>query len=228
MVIIVPAILQESLDGFKSELEKVWSVAPRVQIDVIDGVFAPKKTVGPEVIREVETIVRFDVHLMVDKPEGWVGRVAAMGVDRVFGQVEMMADTVAFIEEAQFEGMEVGLAYDIETPIDGVEKYINDIDAVLLMAVKAGAQGNHFDERVFEKIKSIRKLNKRITIVIDGGLDEDKIRRCLAAEWAEELAEGELFKSTMGMEFSVGSHLLKSENVIEEYENLQHLKNNHG
>jgi pentose-5-phosphate-3-epimerase len=151
-----------------------------------------------------------------------------MGVDRVFGQVEMMADMVAFIEEAQFEGMEVGLAYDIETPIEGVEKYINDIDAVLLMAVKAGAQGNHFDERVFEKIKQIRKLNKRITIVVDGGLDEDKIRRCLAAEWAEELAEGELLKSTMGMEFSVGSHLLKSENVIEEYENLQHLKNNHG
>ena len=117
--------------------------------------------------------------------------------------------------------MAVGLAYDIDTPLDGLEEVINDLDAVLLMSVPAGAQAREFDERVLAKIKQVRKMNKRIPIVIDGGINEEKMKECLTAEWAEEIEEDELNRSTMGIEFVVGSHLLKAENVEEE---LNHLR----
>lgn len=221
MVTVIPAIMPKSLGELEEQLAKVWAHAPRVQLDVMDGVYRPEKTISPELLNQIDTIVSWDVHLMVDQPEKWIKQCVMGGVDRVFGQVEMMADVTAFIADAEAETMAVGLAYDIDTPLDGLEKVINDLDAVLLMSVPAGGQAREFDERVLAKIKQVRKMNKRITIVIDGGINEEKMKECLAAEWAEEIEEDELNRSTLGIEFAVGSHLLTAENVEEE---LNHLR----
>lgn len=224
MVTIVPAILETSLLEFKKKLSLIWGSVTRVQVDVIDGKFSKITTIVPEDLAQIDTVVAFDVHLMVEKPEEWIKRCVAGGVDRVFGQVEMMEDKVAFIGDAQAEGLSVGLAYDVDTPLGDLEKYINDIDAVLLMGVKAGEQGKEFDERILAKIKALRKLSKTIDIVVDGGLDEEKIKRCIAAEWAEEIEEDELNRSVALLEFAVGSHLFGAENVKEELERLQRLE----
>ena len=216
MVTVIPAIMPKSLGELEEQLAKVWSFAPRVQLDVMDGIFRPEKTISPELLNQIDTIVAWDVHLMVDQPEKWIKQCVMGGVDRVFGQVEKMADVTAFVADAEAEMMAVGLAYDIDTPLDGLEEVINDLDAVLLMSVPAGAQAREFDERVLAKIKQVRKMNKRIPIVIDGGINEEKMKECLTAEWAEEIEEDELNRSTMGIEFVVGSHLLKAENVEEE------------
>ena len=213
--------MPKSLAELEEQLAKVWGHAPRVQLDVMDGVYRPEKTIGPEALNQIDTVVQWDVHLMVDQPEKWIKQCVTGGVDRVFGQVEMMKDKTAFIADAQSEAMAAGLAYDIDTPLTGLEEVINDLDAVLLMSVKAGGQARDFDKRVLEKIKEVRKMNKRIPIVIDGGLNEEKMKECLAAEWAEEIAEDELDRSTGRIEFVVGSHLLTAENVKEE---LNHLR----
>lgn len=213
--------MPKSLRELEEQLARVWSFAPRVQLDVMDGIFRPEKTISPELLNQIDTIVTWDVHLMVDQPEKWIKQCVMGGVDRVFGQVEKMIDVTAFIADAQAETMAVGLAYDIDTPLDGLETVLNDLDAVLLMSVKTGAQGLEFDERVLAKIKQVRKMNKRIPIVIDGGINEGKMKECLAAEWAEEIEEDELNRSTLGIEFVVGSHLLTAENVEEE---LNHLR----
>ena len=224
MITIVPAILEKSLKEFEEKLSLVWGSVTRVQVDVIDGKFAKLTTIVPEDLVQIDTVVAFDVHLMVEKPEEWIKRCVAGGVDRVFGQVEKMEDKVAFIGDAQAEGLLVGLAYDVDTPLDDLEKYINDIDAVLLMSVKAGEQGREFDERVLAKIKVLRKMSKTINIVVDGGLDEEKIKRCIVAEWAEEIEEDELNRSVALLEFVVGSHLFGSEDVKEELGRLQRLE----
>jgi len=224
MIKIVPAIMSDSLEEFKKELEKVWSVVSRVQVDVIDGKFAERKTIGPEELNIVDTVVAFDVHLMVEKPEEWVSRCAMGGVDRVFGQVEKMEDVVAFVGDVQAEGMAVGLAYGIDTPLDGLKEVIDNLDAVLLLAVKAGKQGQEFDERVLEKIKKVRELSKKVILVIDGGLNEEKIKKCLAAAWAEEMEEETWERNAVLMDFVVGSELWKAEDVRKRLEELQRLE----
>lgn len=221
MLTVVPAILPRSLKELEDELAKVWAYTRRVQLDVVDGVFAPAKTVGPEDLVKIDTAVVFDIHLMVDEPEKWLDRCVAGGAERVFGQVERMKDKVAFIADAQAKGLGVGLAYDIGTPLTGLSEVINDLDAVLLLSVRAGEQGKEFDERVLEKIGQVRKIDKRVTIIVDGGLNEADIKKCLAAEWAEEIKEDELNREVIEMEFVVGSHLLSAENIKEELENLR-------
>lgn len=227
-VTVIPAILPKSLAELEEQLAKVWAYAPRVQLDVIDGIFTPEKTIGPEILNQIDTIVTWDAHLMVSEPEKWIKRCVMGGAERVFGQVEMMKDKTAFITDAQVETMAVGLAYDIETPLAGLEEVINDLDAVLLMSVKAGGQAREFDVRVLPKIKQVRRMNKRIPIVIDGGIDEEKMRECLVAEWAEEIAEDELNKSSLGIEFVVGSHLLTAGNVEVELAHLRLMERHYG
>lgn len=224
MITIIPAILEKSLKEFEEKLSLVWGHVSRVQVDVVDGEFVEGKTIGPEELGQIDTVVAFDAHLMVKKPEDWIKQCVAGGIDRVFGQVEMMEDKVAFIGGAQAEGLAVGLAYDIDTPLDGLEEYINDVDAVLLMSVKAGAQGREFDERVLEKIKQVRKMSKRVHIVVDGGENEENIKKCIAAEWAEEIEEDELNKSVALLEFVVGSHLFEAKDVKQELGRLQRLE----
>lgn len=224
MIKIIPAIMSDSLEEFKKELGKVWSVVSRVQVDVIDGKFAERKTMGPEELNMIDTVVAFDVHLMVEKPEEWVSRCAMGGVDRVFGQVEKMEDVVAFVGDVQAEGMAVGLAYDMDTSLDGLKEVIDNLDAVLLLAVKAGKQGQEFDEKVLEKIKEVRELSKKITLVIDGGLNEEKIKKCLAASWAEEMEEETWERNAILMDFVVGSELWKAENVKKRLKELQRLE----
>jgi len=224
MITVIPAIMPKSLAELEEQLAKVWAHAPRVQLDVMDGVYRPEKTIGPEVLNQIDTVVQWDAHLMVDQPEKWIKQCVMGGVDRVFGQVEMMKDKTAFIADAQSEAMATGLAYDIDTPLTGLEEVINDLDAVLLMSVKAGGQARDFDKRVLEKIKEVRKMDKRIPIVIDGGLNEEKMKECLAAEWAEEIVEDELDRSTVGIEFVVGSHLFTAGNVEAELEQLRLMK----
>lgn len=224
MVEIVPAILEKDATSFEEKLKKVWGEAKKVQVDIIDGKFAPMETVEPEVLLNIDTIVDFEGHLMVERPEDWVERCVASGMTGLFGQVEKMEDVVKFVADTQAAGLRVGLAYDIDTPLTDLEKYINDLDAVLLMSTKAGSQGiNEFDSRVLEKIKEVRKINKRIVIVVDGGLDVEDIKKCFAAEWAEELSEDELDRNFGKMEFAVGSEIFEADDIREKLENLQSL-----
>lgn len=224
MINIIPAILQKSLADFEKELARVWQYVPRVQVDVIDGVYAPTETIGPEMLNQIDTIVNFDVHLMVNEPEKWVGRCVMGGVDRVVGQVEKMRDVEAFVASVQSEGLSVGLAFELDTPLDLLKEFLFDLDFVLLMSVKSGEQGQEFDQRVLERIKEVRRISKKITIQIDGGLNEENIKKCLAAEWAEEISEDELNREVFSMEFIVGSHLLKSSNIENELGHLQNLE----
>lgn len=225
MVEITPAILEKDATSFEEKLKKIWGEVKKVQVDIIDGKFAPTETVEPEVLLNIDTIVDFEGHLMVERPEDWIERCVASGMTGLFGQVEIMEDKVKFIADTQSAGLRVGLAYDIDTSLDGLENYINDLDAVLLMSVKAGSQGvNEFDKKVLSKIKEVRKLNKRIKIIIDGGLDLNHIKECFAAEWAEEIFEDELDRNFGKMEFAVGSEIFEAEDIKEKIDELENLR----
>ncbi|HCQ31078.1 TPA: hypothetical protein DIU27_01680 [Candidatus Collierbacteria bacterium] len=224
MITIVPAILEKDITAFEEKLKKVWGIVKRVQMDIIDGKFAPIETVMPEILLNIDTIVDFEGQLMVDKPEEWVDRCAAAGMTALYGHVEKMEDRAKFIADTEAAGMKAGLAFDIDTPLDGLEEMINNLDGVLLMSVKAGSQGiQKFDERVLPKIKKVREMSEFVKIVVDGGLNVENIKKCLAAEWAQEIAEDEFNKSFLGMEFAVGSDLLNAENVEEELNRLENL-----
>lgn len=208
---IVPTILAKDISKFESDLEKIEGFAGRVQLDVIDGKFFPVETVTPEVLADVETMVEVEAHLMVEEPIEWIERCSEAGITVVYGQVEKMSDKQEFITRAEESGMKTGLAIDLETGVEGVEDWINLVDSVLLLSVKAGAQGQEFDERVLEKIKKVREMSPLVTIMVDGGLNAENIAKCLRAGGDK-------------MEFAIGSEILTAEDPEAVFRRLENVK----
>jgi ribulose-phosphate 3-epimerase len=92
----------------------------------------------------------------------------------------MMESQIEFVAKVQETGLYVGLAVDLETPIGKLDPVIlNNVDVVLLMAVKAGFGGQKFDERVLDKIKELDEIRVRdktpFKICVDGGETEDTV-----------------------------------------------------
>lgn len=182
---IIPTILTNDIEDFSKKINSIKGICPRAQIDVVDGKFAEKKTLDLEAIRDLGEIVelKIDLHLMVEEPQGWISRALEIVPDRIIAHIEKMADPWSFVNEVIESGTQVGLAIDLETP---VEKVSNDIylltDLVLLLGVKAGTGGQEFNPRVLEKIGKIREiLGESGKIGVDGGLDDQNIRLCKEA-----------------------------------------------
>ena len=208
---IVPTILAKDISKFEEDLGKVEGFADRVQMDIIDGKFVPVETVMPEVLLSIETMAEVEAHLMVVEPREWVERCVAAGVTTVYGQVEKMTDKLDFITKAEEAGMKTGLAFDLDTPLTGLDEWVNLVDSILLLSVKAGAQGQEFNDAVLEKIKRVRELSSSVTIMVDGGLNEETIKKCLEAGGEK-------------MEFAVGSEILTADNPVEVYRRLENIE----
>lgn len=180
MVQIIPAILTANVREVEDKLKIVEETCERVQIDIIDGVFANNKTIDPSALEFIETDLKLDFHLMTKEPVDWVERCVRGMADRIIGQIEMMSDQIAFVGKVQEVGLSVGLAIDLETPISALDPTIlTNLDVVLLMAVPAGFGGQKFDTRVLDKIRELDKIRARddspFKICVDGGETIDTI-----------------------------------------------------
>lgn len=183
---VVPTILTADISDFSKKVEKLKGICSRVQVDIIDSIFAPNKTVDLAEIRENIDFsgLKIDLHLMVGEPLGWISRALEIVPDRIIAHVENMSDPWAFINEVIESGTQVGLAVDLDTPL---EKVSDDIylmaDLVMLLGVKAGKGGQIFDNLVLEKLERLRKILGDLPaggekIGIDGGVNKDNIKLC--------------------------------------------------
>jgi ribulose-phosphate 3-epimerase len=173
---IIPAILSNNPTEVKDLLYRCQDAGvDKVQVDIIDGVFADNKTVDPMVLEHIDTTVRYDIQLMTKEPINWVERCIRAGADRIIGHVEMMADQQEFVKKVTEFGLEVGLAIDLKTPVSAIDPLvINDLDVVLVMSVPAGYGGQEFDMSVMDKFSELNKLRSKdqtpFLICDDGGV----------------------------------------------------------
>lgn len=180
---IVPTILTSDPVIFQQNLLRVEKIVPRVQIDVIDGVFALNKTFSLEILKEIDHSIALDLHLMVKEPINWLEKSLQAMADRVIGQIEAMGKIELFLQKAFELGMKAGLALDLETPVEAIsdELYL-DLDQVLVMSVRAGFGGQTFSPTALKKIEKIKSIvGDSVPIGVDGGLNQTNIVECKKA-----------------------------------------------
>ena len=204
MVEIIPAILTNDIREIEEKLTRAEGVVKRVQIDIVDGVFAANRTIDPSFLGNIETDLSLDFHLMTKEPADWVERAVRGGADRIIGQIEKMTDQVAFIGKVAEVGLSVGLAIDLGTPVSALDPtIITNLDVVLVMAVKAGFGGQKFDERALNKIKQLDELRIRddtpFRICVDGGETEDVIDETRFAGADEVVIGSRIFEGDLGV-----------------------------
>ena len=167
---IIPTILEKDIFSAENRFIQIKNFSPWIQIDVIDNVFASGKSFELELISKFDQInsTLWDIHLMVKEPINWLKKCLHVDASRVYGQVEMMSDREIFVTEAKNSGLEVGLAFDINTPVSDIP---SECDLILLMARKAGFGTYSLDENIFNKISIAKKFGKKVAI--DGGVNQD-------------------------------------------------------
>jgi len=83
-VILAPSILSADFSRLGQQVSLVMDSGVRmIHVDVMDGHFVPNMTIGPDVVRAIRRVTKLplDVHLMIEKPERYLGAFAEAGAD---------------------------------------------------------------------------------------------------------------------------------------------------
>lgn len=178
---IIPGILEKDWEAIEKKLEIVKSFAQVIHIDILDGKFAENTTfLDPKPFKKYTSDMLFEVHMMVDNPLQYLDAFADAGFKRFIGHIEKMPDISDFVAKAQMLG-EVSLAIDGPTSLEKVHVSYEDLDALLVMTIKAGFSGQSFDPVHLEKVKKAREASFRenqlreFPIEVDGGINDKTI-----------------------------------------------------
>ncbi|OGZ58177.1 MAG: hypothetical protein A2728_01955 [Candidatus Spechtbacteria bacterium RIFCSPHIGHO2_01_FULL_38_11] len=173
-----------SLEEFDERVRAVEPYVKWVQLDVADGDFAPNKTWGdPSQLRDYNTEVLIEAHLMVSEPEKIIDEwLIVRSVRRIYFHYEATNQHKEIIKKIKDAGKEVGVGLLLETSITVLNDFIEDLDAVLLFDGALGFYGGKFDEeKLLPKINALRKLAPNVIIEIDGGMNPQNAKKAVEA-----------------------------------------------
>ncbi len=221
MIEIIPAIIPKSFEDLNEHLGLVAGLVPLVQIDITDGKFTSSKSwpyiKNPDpdfvkIIREEESFpyweeLEFEFHLMVANPQDYVQEWISAGAQRIIVHYESFAGTneaKAFADKFQKEfgkngstiGTELGIALDMKTDTSVLDSIIEKFDYVQFMGIDHdGEQGVAFDEKVLDKIRSLRSFSPKLPISVDGGVTLDNAPRLIEAGATRLVIGSAIFQS---------------------------------
>lgn len=160
--------------------------ADMYHLDVMDGLFVKNQTVDYTYLEELKlsSTLLFDVHLMVQNPSRIIKKYANAGANILavhYEAYENKEKVVKDLKRIKKLDMMPSLAIDVDTSIKEIEPYIKYCDIVLIMAVKVGKGGQSFSDDTLKKIKEVKKLDSRVLVEVDGGVNGDNASKIVKA-----------------------------------------------
>ena len=113
--------------------------------------------------------VPLDIHIAKKNPIIFLKKLKLTKYDKCCVHVEnnLRLNTIKeFNKKFQF-----GLAINLETKVSKLTKYLKFLDYILFMSSVPGVSGLSFNDKVIKKIKSLRKINNKIKLHADGGVN---------------------------------------------------------
>jgi len=202
---ISPSILAADFSQLGEEISRLEKGgADMIHVDVMDGHFVPNLTIGPPVIKALRkyTNIPFDVHLMINPVHKYIKDYAESGADIITIHPEATTSLQESIDEIKKFKKKVGLSLNPDTKIEVIEKYLDQIDLVLVMSVFPGFGGQKFIKDVLKKIERISEIKDKnsfkFDIEVDGGINFSNFKKVLEAG-ANVLVSGTtIFKENNG------------------------------
>ncbi len=228
MTEVIPAILAKTFDELTNTVGSIVGIARMVQVDICDGKFVSNKS-WPMYEKDqysVEAIlsedegmpywekINFEFDLMVENAHKKFDLFIGLGAQRVVFHIEAEepAEFKDFLEGLDMytrENTQIGVAINTTTPISALAPIISGVDFVQCMGIEhIGHQGEPFDPRVLDQIKSLRMMYPELIISVDGSVNE-QTAPLLVSAGANRLV--------------IGSALLRSFDIAETMHHFQNL-----
>ena len=158
-----------------------------LHVDVMDGHFVRDICFGPNMTRRIRevTSLPMDIHLMVEDPESFIDEYCRIGVDQITVHYRKGLDIPRLCSKVHAYGAAFCLAVCLEDPLDEIFALLDQVDAVLVIAVTVGIGGQRFNPAALERVavisRAVRQRKRHIEISVDGGVNRaciGKLKLC--------------------------------------------------
>ena len=186
---IAPSILSADFARLGEQVDEVLGVGARViHVDVMDGHFVPPITFGAIIVDAIADRVHgaggiLDVHLMIERPERYVGDIAKAGADSITVHVEATPHLHYTLNAIRELGCTAGAAINPGTPAESLGEISHELlDMALCMSVNPGWGNQQFIPWSLEKLARMRAaLPDHVALEVDGGVHQGTARQCVEA-----------------------------------------------
>lgn len=193
---IIPTIFSTNKKEFYNKLNNVLPLSKKIQIDIMDGVFVPTKSIEPRHIPELKKYKKeFEAHLMVMNPQKYFEKIKNKGFKKIIVHIESfnsLDEIIDFFKELKKQKYKTALAINPRTRLD--ELIIKNFNFFLVMGVQPGREEQTLKKSAYNKIKKIKKENPKAKIQVDGGINPTNVRKLFKAG-ADYLNSGSFISS---------------------------------
>lgn len=188
-------------------MELVENLASRIQVDLMDGEFAPTKSPDIDKIWFPEGI-QIDLHLMYQHPADVLNDVLELKPNMLIVHKEAHVDIATLSGALRASDIKLGLAILPETPVSDCLDELEFVDHVLIFSGDLGHYGGKADLNLLNKIDQLKKYKPGLEVGWDGGVNETDVK---------QLAEG-------GVDvLNVGGFIQNSDDPVAAYKQLSNL-----
>ena len=212
---IAPSVLPVDFSRLGEECQALEKAGvDLIHWDVMDGVFVPNLTFGPDVIGSIRPLVdlEFEAHLMVVEPDRIIDRYVAAGCSTVLVHAEAcdhLHRTLGHIAEL---GATPGVALNPHTPASVIRHVRDLLGVVLVMTVNPGFGGQAYiplEDKVTEVAAMLEDYD--CSVEVDGGIGPSTVADVVSAG-ADRLVSGSaLFRDPEGLEHAVSDLRARAE-----------------
>lgn len=210
---VIPAVIPDSLETVKEKFGQVLGLAKEVQIDFVDGVYAPvtswpwgenneeqfsKIFLGEEKFPFIDEFI-MEADLLVNDPEKIIDKLVSIGFKSFVIHIDSTNNVYDCIDLAKKMGGQAGLG--IKPSIDSVllEQFLNKCDFVQFMGNdQVGYNGVELDRKVLDKIKNFHTLHPKIPLQIDIGVNFQTAPEIVEAGATRLISGSAIFESDIG------------------------------